>query len=256
LIKVTSFLILIKMIKELKDFERYSRALMASGDDDPTYPFIRAICDIEGFIPEWFCFVYVSFYNIESAIRVCREYRCPADWDKDFFQEMRESEQWKFGHERRGSQRRSDVMAKHLQEAKELVDYIQINLSGLMSDDMTFFQSNRLFRDKLESMSNIGGWAAFKIAELFEKTCGYKHLSIPDLGLDGRNPNSNDGPIGGLRWIFGRDGVFDKGWFSTWNEFGQLLADAWGVGMGEVETKRFQRILGLDNMSKFGIIIV
>lgn len=213
--------------KEFKNFELYSRALIGSKDVDPTYSLIKAICEHCSFEKEWFTFVYTSFYNLRSACIVCWEMPSTQYWDKELFRELKKD--LRFGHERRGKSRNVDFIISHLEAAKHFIDVVRF-------DPLFVMESNEDFRFFLESMPNVGGWASFKIAEIFEKSLGYKKLSIPDLGLNGRDLNSNDGPIGGLRWLTGRNIQYDEDWIEHWNKFGEELSKAWGVCIGEVET--------------------
>lgn len=213
-----------------EDFELFGRALIASKDVDPTYPVVKSIIREYNFEPAWFVFVYVSFYNLGSAIRVCQQIPTRHNWDRGVFAALRQDYPH-FGHERRGTSRNVDVMINHLEATFELLYWIE-NLGRRVN----VLHDNKSFRAYLETLPNVGNWASFKLAELFEKSLGYEALTIPDLGLEGRDPNSNDGPIGGLRWLTGRDYQYDKEFFEHWNEFGFALRDAWGVDIGEVET--------------------
>ena len=226
------------MAKVHTDFELYSRALIESKDVDPTYPVVGTIIDLYGFEPEWFVFVYVSYYNLGSAIQFCEKHPTSdkmRSWVKvpsmlESFQQIRN-----FGHERRGNSRIPENMYKGLKAfTDELLPLIEEWKSEVPWNNT--LDSQPIFRQAIQSLPNHGGWASFKIAELFEKSLGYESLAVPDLGLDGRDPNSYDGPVGGLRWLFGRDNEYDKDWFPIWNKFGERLAEGWGVEMGKVET--------------------
>ncbi|MBV8125202.1 MAG: hypothetical protein JO370_14145, partial [Paucibacter sp.] len=151
------------------------------------------------------------------------------DWWAETFREMRNSGKLhKFGHERRGTAR--NVLVQEIM-FKDIIQFIDTWMIEVLSKD------NQHFRNRLQTnLSNHGGWASFKIAELFEKSLGYTQLAIPDLGLEGRDPNSTDGPVAGLRWLYGFDNHYDKDYFEVWNKFGANLAREWGVDIGEVET--------------------
>lgn len=213
----------------LKDFDIFSRALIASKDVDPTYPAVKKIIELEGFEPEWFIFTYVSFYNLESAIKMCRVFPEIKDYNSRMFFDLRNTKCNKFGHERRGTQRTYETM-------NDFFTYLVAVLGDARFKNFVSGSTNLEFRGFIERLPNHGSWAAFKIAELFEKSLDYNNLHIQDLGLSGRDPNSNDGPIGGLRWLYSRDFVYDNNWFTTWNDFGSKLAKYWSVDIGEVET--------------------
>lgn len=116
----------------------------------------------------------------------------------------------------------------------DLIDDIHEHIGGRIESPL--LDSNIDFRNNLMILPFHGEWSSFKIAELFEKSLGYSNLAILDLGLDGKDPNKNDGPVGGLRWLYGRDHQYSKDIYPIWNRYGENLAKAWGVGMGEVET--------------------
>jgi hypothetical protein len=96
--------------------------------------------------------------------------------------------------------------------------------------------SNTFFRSHVQTIPNHGSWAAYKVAELYEKSLDFKDLKITDLGIEKRDFNSNDGPIGGLRWLYGRDIKFDNSWNKIWNTFGENLSKCWNVDIGKIET--------------------
>ena len=219
--------------KIFKDFEVYSRALIGSKDVDPTYPMIKEIIDYFEFEPEWFVFMYVAFYSLDSAIIVCTSMPTKEDWDADTFTQLR-GVVTKFGHERRGTSRNTQKQIVMLTEVVKFID--SINAARIGGNQSPMIDSNEDFRAAIEELPLHGGWASFKIAEIFEKSLGYKQFAIPDLGLKGRDPNSNDGPVSGLRWLYGRDRKYTKDMFVHWNRFGANLAKAWGVDIGEVET--------------------
>ncbi len=218
-----------------KDFELFSRALIESKDVDPTYILIKDIIEEYKFEPEWFVFVYVMFYSLESAIKICEKMPTRGDWDRRWFMNQRTNKHInKFGHERRGQIRNVDIQVEVFGEIREFIMSIETHTTNGRFDNP--LMSNKSFRKSIESIYHHGGWASFKIAEIFEKSLGYEQLKIPDVGLDGRDPNSNDGPVSGLRWLYGRDNKYDTSIYPLWNRFGANLAEAWGVDIGEVET--------------------
>ncbi len=233
-----------KMVKSIsnihQDFDVFSRALIESKDVDPVYPFLKSIVEHYGFNPEWFVMVYVAFYSLESAIFICGEMPTHEDFTQPKFRKLRK-EVTKFGHERRGTARNVDVQCNMFDEIQTMLEYISHDKS--YAEKM--FENNGSFRSAIETLPQHSGWASFKIAELFEKSLGYESLAIPDLGLQGRDPNSTDGPIGGLRWLYGRGHTYDKGYFEHWNRFGVNLAEGWGVDIGEVETSlcKFHKLM-------------
>lgn len=224
-------------LKFYKNFDLYSRALMGSKDVDPTYPVIKSIVEKEGFDPQWFAFVYVAFYNLETAIKMCRCMPNHTEYDPLAFQYLRQTgELKKFGHERRGTARNIETQMNNFEHICHFLDFThgRTDASNPLWNDCFYSQED--FRTALQTLPFHGGWASFKIAEIFEKSFGYKQFTIPDLGVVGRDPNSNDGPVGGLRHLYGREHNFDESWYGIWDDFGSKLASAWGVDIGMIET--------------------
>jgi len=228
-------------VSHLDFYERldiWGRALIASGDHDPTYPVIKDIINYYEFEPEWFCFCYVAFYSIETGVKMCKVMPTTEHWDEDLFRELRQSGELKhFNHERRGSMRNIDNQIKMFNDILLFLDNWQGGIT------------NSEFRKKIMEISFLGEWGSFKLAELFEKSVGYEELEILDMGIDTKDFNSNSSPVGGLRWIFDvnrtlenqKTGTIDFGknkeyWLPIFEKFGRELAKSWGVGIGEVET--------------------
>lgn len=227
--------------KLYKDFDLYSRALMGSNDVDPTYPVIKSIVQKEGFDPYWFSFVYVGFYSLETAIKMCREIPAHEDWhrNKKLFIERRNDKTWsKFGHERRGTARNIQTQVNNFSAVAVFLETINDEMEFLTASEIikNWHVDQASFRTALQTLPFHGGWASFKIAEIFEKAFGVEQFAIPDLGVVGRDPNSNDGPVGGLRWLYGREHTYDSNWYSIWDDLGSRLARAWRVDIGKVET--------------------
>lgn len=229
--------------KDYKDFDVYSRALIGSNDVDPTYPVIKSIIQKEGFDPYWFSFVYVGFYSLETAIKMCRVMPSHREWNPKVFAEKRSTREWgKFGHERRGTARNITTQINNFEAITHFLEFINWedkkdaevkHKNEIWYDSL---QSQPEFRAALQTLPFHGGWASFKLAEIWEKSLGFTHFAIPDLGVAGRDPNSNDGPVGGLRWLYGRDSQYDDSWYSVWDDLGSRLARAWRVDIGKVET--------------------
>lgn len=223
------------------DFDVYSRALIGSNDVDPTYPVIKSIVKREGFDPYWFAFVYVGFYNLETAILMCREIPSHEYWydNKKLFANRRNDKVWsKFGHERRGTARNIQTQINNFSAVAVFLETINDEMEYMTASEVVknWHVDQASFRAALQTLPFHGGWASFKIAEIFEKAFGMEQFIIPDLGVVGRDPNSNDGPVGGLRWLYGRENEYDSTWYSVWDDLGSRLASAWGVDIGRVET--------------------
>ncbi len=217
-----------------EEFDRFSRALICSNDVDPTYPVVRDIVNMYKFDPLWFAFVYVSFYNLSSAIKFCSRIPHPDFWNKNAKSEFKV---WRtngtlkdFGHERRGTNRNLLNQIKIYDAVKDLSEKLEKADNEGHGNAMRnkVFGDNPTFRSYIQKTIPFhGGWASFKLAEIFEKSYCYKDLAIPDIGLKDRDPNSNDGPVGGLRWLYGRDHAFDKSIFPVWDRFAENLVEAY-----------------------------
>lgn len=228
--------------KDYKDFDLYSRALIGSNDVDPTYPVVKSIVQKEGFDPYWFSFVYVGFYSLETAVKMCRVMPTHRDWNPKIFAEKRNSREWgKFGHERRGTARNITTQINNFEQVVRFLDFFttatgDVDMSKYPTEWATVHHDQAHFRAAVTTLPFHGGWASFKLAEIWEKAFDWTHFEIPDLGVVGRDPNSNDGPVGGLRWLYGRDSQYDVNWYSIWDDLGSRLARAWRVDIGKVET--------------------
>jgi hypothetical protein len=179
----------------------------------------------------------VAFYSLETAVKMCDIMPNPSKWDEDLFRQLRQSKTLsKFGHERRGTARNIEQQVKMFDQIAEFIPLIQKQNKLYSPKQGVYFHNNTHFKSTIQKLPQHSVWASFKLAEIFEKSLGYNQFTIHDLGLEGRDPNSSDGPIGGLRVLFGQNIQYDKDWFDIWNRFGSLLAQEWGVDMGEVET--------------------
>lgn len=218
-----------------KDFDIFARALVSSNDHDPVYPVVRGILsEFPHYQPEWFVFVYVAFYNLETAIQFCNIWPTSISFNEPEshtkFLMMRSAGKFrKFGHERRGS-------CRNPKNQLELFDAATCFIEDCIKGRGLKKANNLTFREVLMEHPWHGSWSSYKIAELFEKSLGWDNLKINDLGISDRDPNSNDGPIGGLRWLFGREEKYNGKWFSIWDRFGAALSEAYGWGIGETET--------------------
>lgn len=225
-----------------KDFNIFSRALVGSKDVDPTYFVIKRIIEAKQYQPEWFAFCYTAFYSLETAIKMCDKMPTAAHWDENMFEYLRKgngdkSELTKFGHERRGTARNVNEQIKMFNEIVNFVANVDSRKNPTkILEGKTYYHSQQFFREGIQKLPQHSVWASFKLAEIFEKALGYSQFTIPDLGLDGRDPNSTDGPVGGLRLLFGTEEVYDSSFFTIWNSFGRKLSEAWNVDIGEIET--------------------
>lgn len=211
-------------------FERYAHALVQSLDADPVYHLVPKIVELEGFEAEWFVFVYVAFYSLESAIEFCRRFPTAASYRFQDHIEWVEAPR-RFGVERRGTSRVVHLMAEAF-DAFACPGALEKLRATLPTLDQTSC------RTALSRLPLVGDWAAFKLTELFEKAMGLKNLAPTDMGLFGRDPNSTRGPQGGCRLLYTSDPnlKFPKSILSEWEALGVELAMRWGYDLGAVET--------------------
>lgn len=221
-----------QLIKTHKDFDTFSRDLIETKDVDPVYEVIPKICETFGFEPIWFTFVYVGFYDLKSAIHVCKQMKNADDWNKALFAKLKDDGRITFGHERRGTGRQTATMIA-------MFNVISNMIKKSIVDELNF-ESNFLLRESIQRIPNHGRWAAFKIAEIFEKSFGFETLAINDLGLTPEGINQNSSPSGGLKWLYGKtedtDLDFTPNMIPTFNHLADDLSDAWGYDIGKVET--------------------
>ena len=215
------------MIKQntFQDFDVYTRALIASNDVDPTYPVVEWIIEKYNFEPEWFVFCYVAFYSLESAILMCRYMPTRKHWSRNAFQDIRKTIVTKFGHERRWNARNEVVQMNMFEHIIQWLDNWYWRC-----------ENNMKLRERISLIPNHGWWASFKIAELFEKSLNREEFIVKDLGLDWRDPNSNDWPVWWLRHLYWLDKTYTRSVFKIWNKFGAELAKGYWVNIGEIET--------------------
>jgi DNA-binding ferritin-like protein (Dps family) len=226
------------MVDLHRDFDIFLRKLISSNDVDPIYPFIASTLKCFDFEPEWFCLVYTTFYSLESAIILCNEMNSAEQYNPKKFLEMRSSGILnKFGHERRGNQR--GINNQNLMLSIISKELLHIKKQSTKLDQQEF----RNFISR--TIPFHGLWSTFKIAEVFEKSLGCENLKIDDLGIVGKDVNSNDGPVGGLRWLYGRENIYTKDWYRIWDEFGRNLSNEYNVDIGEVESTlcKFHKIV-------------
>lgn len=225
--------------KLYRDFDIFSRALVGSRDVDPIYPVITSIIRKYKFEPEWFAFVYVAFYNLETAYKICRWMPTRADWNEGLFLELRKKYD-KFGHERRGTARNPQNQIRMFQDIIAFLQVLDKRKNPLKNKDgMSYFDTNERFQVAVRNLNQHSVWASFKLAEIFEKSLGYEQFKIKDLGIRGKDPNSTDGTIAGLRLLFRLSNDYkiqDSEWYDIWDEFGVKLAAAYGFDIGEIET--------------------
>ena len=219
------------------DFDIFTRALVNSRDVDPIYPVLKNIIQTFQFEPEWFTFVYVAFYNIESAIRMCNYMKTTKQWDEGLFRKLRQQEITKFGHERRGTARNVDNQVRMFNDIVKFIEQIDNRKNPkMMLRNKTYYDTNHIFQEAIQSLPFHSVWSSFKIAEIFEKSLGYEQFKIKDLGITGKDTNSTDGTIAGLRLLFGSDFKYNTDWYEIWNKFGIDLSKAYNYDIGEIET--------------------
>jgi hypothetical protein len=112
-----------------------------------------------------------------------------------------------------------------------------LKITQKIESDAWDYSDNIRFRHNImTTLPMHGEWSSYKIAEVFEKSLDCESLRIQDLGISGKDIDSNDGPIGGLKWLYGREETYTNEIKPIWERFGANLASAWGVDIGEVES--------------------
>jgi hypothetical protein len=221
-----------------KDFDVFSRALVASKDHDPIYPFLKQYFKVFNITKikdkAWFLFAYVNFYSLESAMEFVKLLPLES-WNPAKFRKYREDKTLhKFGIERRASMRNIDNQIEMFNFIKDFIEQILHNHDCTIQISLN---SPSKFRSTIESyVPFYGSWSAYKLCELYSEVLDIESLKLKDLGLTGRDPNRDDSPVGGLRWLYGRDRKYTKAAFDVWEQFGGELSNAYGMDIANIET--------------------
>ncbi len=181
--------------KELRDFARFGRAMILSGDIDPQFPILKHMykeLKLDRNTALWFTCVYLLYYHLGSAVQAWKRYPEPdiirkKDWGSDlpYFKQRRCF---------RGNEYARD----------------QINTLVSLSDgDLVSWVDNLVSNNREESWTRIreavselpyhGPWSSYKFCDMMKFVHSYP-ITAPDIGT---KPGATAGPIAGLNTLTG-----------------------------------------------------
>ena len=183
--------------KELRDFARFGRAMILSGDIDPQFWILRHMykyLELDRNTALWWTCIYLLYYHLGSAIQAWEQYPKPViirkkDWGSDLPY---------------SKQRRCFRGNEHARN--------QINILVKISDgDLAAWVDNLVGNGGEEGWTRVRGavseipyhgpWSSYKFCDLMKFVHSYD-ISAPDIGT---KPGATAGPIAGLRSLTGLD---------------------------------------------------
>lgn len=210
---------------QLPPLVTFAGALIESGDIDPLYPVLRELeRDMDSEQALWFTFLYLTYYNLGSAVKAFRLQPAPGPLPA-------EARLFPCAVERRNL--RGGKVAPH---ADSYLEYVRALGGG---SQKVFLQQNwhghtpeenyLLFWETAQLVWNNGRWAAFKWGELLKKVHGWP-LAAPDMRME-----FCSGPKAGLEQLYQHPGASVR----QLNAYGADLRDRLsvkGVDVGDWET--------------------
>ncbi len=183
--------------KELRDFARFGRAMILSGDIDPQFPILKQLyrtLDLDRNTALWWTCIYLLYYHLGSAVQAWRQYPKPdtirkREWNHDlpYFK-----------------QRRCFRGNEHARN--------QINTLVRLSDgDLAAWVDNLVgdggeegwtrVREAVSEIPYHGPWSSYKFCDMMKFVHLYP-ITAPDIGT---KPGATAGPIAGLNSLTGLD---------------------------------------------------
>lgn len=200
---------------QLPPLVTFASALIESQDVDPLYPVLRELeKDMEPEQALWFTFLYLTYYNLGSAIHAFRLRPVPGPLPA-------EARLLPCAIERRNL--RGGKVAAHVESYLETVRWLgggnqkqalQHNWHGHTPEE-----NYLLFWETAQLVWNNGRWAAFKWGELLKKVHGW-NLAAPDMRME-----FCSGPKAGLEQLYQHPGASVK----QLNAYGADLRDRLSV---------------------------
>lgn len=180
-----------------RDFCRFARAQIMSGDIDPTYPVLKRVYShdhgADANAALWRTLLYVGWYHLDSAQKVWRIFQTPAEWRARY----ESLPVLPTGIERRGV-RGEAGLPRVASFINGVLDASRGDLSGwllLATERRTPEDGWRAVRALLEAVPYAGPWASFKWADLLKNVHGLP-IDAPDIGVGGGGETS--GPVPGM----------------------------------------------------------
>ena len=181
--------------KELRDFARFGRALILSGDMDPQFLILKHVyeeLELDRNTALWFTCVYLLYYHLGSAVQAWKRYPEPdivrkKDWNNDlpYFKQRRCF--------RGNNHARNQINTIVKISDGDLAAWVD-NLVGDGGED-----GWARVREAASEIPYHGPWSSYKLCDLLAFVHNYD-ISAPDIGT---KPGATAGPIAGLRSLTG-----------------------------------------------------
>ncbi len=181
--------------KELRDFARFGRAMILSGDLDPQFLILKHMykkLKLDRNTALWYTCVYLLYYHLGSAVQAWKRYPEPniirkKDWNNDlpYFKQRRCF--------RGNEQALSQINTLASLTDGDLVSWID----NLVDNDRE--KSWTRIREFVEELPYHGPWSSYKFCDMMKFVHNYD-ISAPDIGT---KPGATAGPIAGLNTLTG-----------------------------------------------------
>ena len=183
--------------KELRDFARFGRAMILSGDIDPQFWILKYLykkLKLDRNTALWYTCIYLLYYHLGSAVKAWERYYTPdiirkKNWKNDlpYFKQRR-------------------CFRGNEQARNQINTLIKVSDGDLAAwvDNMVDDNSERSWRRIREAASDIpyhGPWSSYKFCDMMKFVHEYP-ITAPDIGT---KPGATAGPIAGLRTLTGLD---------------------------------------------------
>ena len=183
--------------KELRDFARFGRSMILSGDIDPQFWILKYLykeLKLDRNTALWYTCIYLLYYHLGSAVKAWERYPKPdiirkKDWRSDlpYFKQRRCF--------RGNEQARNQINTLIKVSDGDLAAWVD-NLVGLGDDDE---ESWTRVREAASDIPYHGPWSSYKFCDMMKFVHGYP-ITAPDIGT---KPGSTAGPIAGLNTLTG-----------------------------------------------------
>jgi hypothetical protein len=189
----------------LTDLATFGQLLTATQDHDPIYPLMRQVIADQGLDAEqaaWLVYVYLTFYNTSSAWLAFT--RFPDYWALNERRAGAELRQWEATHRRAlhiNIERRGLRGGQWVPVWRETIPIVGPSLWAWlsMSFDGTPTENYETLWVRMQTLSHVGRWAAFKWLDLLQHVLGAP-VEAPDMRMA-----YCSGPRHALEELFGLD---------------------------------------------------
>ena len=183
--------------KELRNFARFGRAMILSGDIDPQFPVLRSLyntLELDRNTALWFTCIYLLYYHLGSAVQAWKQYPKPdiirkKEWNYDlpYFKQRRCF---------RGNEYARDQINTLVTLSNgDLVSWIDNLVSNNREKSWT------RIREAVSELPYHGPWSSYKFCDMMKFVHSYP-ITAPNIGT---KPGATAGPIAGLNSLTGLD---------------------------------------------------